>query len=289
MNAYITHLLILVMIYAILAASLNLAVGYAGLLNMGHIAFFAIGAYASALLVMNGTPYLLGMIAAGIIAASFGYLLVRITYSLKGDYLALATLGFSFVIASILLNWTWLTRGPLGIPGIPKPVVFGVAIKTNMSFLVFSAIICALSYFLLWRITRSSYGVALQAMRDDELGLKVLGKNTFKLKWQSMAVSAFFAGIAGSLFAHYISFIDPSSFSLSEVIIVFTIIIVGGLVSLKGSFIGTVLILLIPEALRFLSLPSSVLGPLRQILYATILLAILFLRPRGLFGEVDLE
>jgi branched-chain amino acid transport system permease protein len=167
--------------------------------------------------------------------------------------------------------------------------LFGFVIRSPIQFLIFAAVLCALTYLILWRLTKSSYGVALQAMRDDEIGMKVLGKDTFKLKWQSMAVSAFFAGIAGSLFAHYISYIDPSSFALTEIILVFTIIIVGGLVSLKGSFIGTAIILLIPEALRFLSLPSSILGPMRQIIYAVILLAILFLRPRGLFGEVDLE
>jgi branched-chain amino acid transport system permease protein len=289
MNAYIIHLLILICIYAILAVSLNLAVGYAGLLNLGHIAFFAVGAYTSALLVQNGAPYMAALLLAGCFAAVFGYLLILGTYRLKGDYLALATLGFSFVVSSILLNWTWLTRGPLGIPGIPKPNVFGFQITNNTAFLLFAAVLCAITYFIFWRITKSSYGTALQAMRDDELGMKVLGKNTFKLKWQSMAMSAFFAGIAGSLFAHYISFIDPSSFTLSEIILVFTIVIVGGLVSIRGSFIATIIIILIPEALRFLSLPSSILGPMRQIIYAVILLAILFLRPRGLFGEVDLE
>src|SRR5207253_3781243 len=182
--------------------------------------------------------------------AIFGYILILGTYRLKGDYLALATLGFSFVVSSILLNWTWLTRGPLGIPGIPKPNVFGFQITGNMQILIFAAVLCAITYFIIWRVTRSSYGIALQAMRDDELGMKVLGKNTFKLKWQSMAMSAFFAGVAGSLFAHYISFIDPSSFTLSEIILVFTIVIVGGLVSIRGSFIATFIIILIPEALR---------------------------------------
>jgi len=288
-NNYIIHLCILICIYAILAASLNLAVGYAGLLNLGHIAFFGVGAYTSALLVLAGVPFPIAFIAAGLFAAVFGYFLILGTYQLKGDYLALATLGFSFVVSSVMLNWTSLTRGPLGIPGIPKPNLFGLIIKSNTGFLIFAAFICAVTYFVIWRLAKSSYGTVLQALRDDEIGLKVLGKNTFKLKWECMAMSAFFAGIAGSLFAHYISYIDPSSFTLSEIILVFTIVIVGGLVSLRGSFIGTVLILLVPEALRFLSLPSSVLGPMRQIIYALILLAILYTRPRGLLGEVDLE
>jgi branched-chain amino acid transport system permease protein len=288
MNAYFVHLGILICIYAILAASLNIAVGYAGLLNLGHVAFFAIGAYTSALLTLHGVPFPIAFLAAGVLAAIFGYLLIVATYRLKGDYLALATLGFSFVVGSVLLNWTWLTRGPLGIPGIKKPRLFGLLINTNVKFLLFAAVICAITYFVLARLMKSAYGTALQAMRDDEIGVKVLGKNTFKLKWQSLALSAFFAGIAGSLFAHYITYIDPSSFSLSEIILIFTIVIVGGLVSLRGSFIATIIILLIPEALRFFALPSSIIGPARQIIYAVILLAILFWRPKGLFGKVDL-
>lgn len=289
MNAYLLNLGILLCIYAILAGALNLALGYAGLVNLGHIAFFAIGAYTSALLVKAlGVPYPLALLAAGLFAALFGYILVLATYRLKGDYLALATLGFSFVVGAVLLNWTSLTRGPLGIPGIPKPVVFGFAFKSNELFFLFSVLICALCYFFLYRIAHSRYGLALQAMRDDEVGMQVLGKSVFQLKWQALALSAFFAGIAGSLFAHYITYIDPSSFSLTEIILVLTIVIVGGLVSLRGTLVGTAVILLIPEALRFLALPSSVLGPLRQIIYTLILLAILFLRPRGLFGKVDL-
>ena len=136
---------------------------------------------------------------------------------------------------------------------------------------------------------KSPFGRLLQATRDDELGLKVLGKNTFKLKYKAMMISAFFAGIAGSLFAHYITYIEPNSFTLSELIFVLTIVIVGGLASLKGSVVSAFIIVMIPEALRFLSLPSAILGPMRQIVYALILLCILLFRPRGLFGRVDLE
>jgi len=208
---------------------------------------------------------------------------------LKGDYLALATLGFSFVVVSVLLNWTALTRGPLGIPGIPKPEIFGLVIRSNTAFFIFALVILALTVLTIWLTVRSPFGRLLGAVRDDELGLRVLGKNTFRLKWKAMAMSAFFAGLAGSLFAHYISFIEPNSFAITELILVFTIVIVGGLASIRGSLAGAFLILLIPEVLRFLALPSSILGPMRQIIYGLILLGILLYRPRGLFGKVDLE
>jgi branched-chain amino acid transport system permease protein len=153
--------------------------------------------------------------------------------------------------------------------------------------LVFVAVICLISIGAIYWVVRSPFGRVLQATRDDEIGARVLGKNTFAIKAKAMMISAFFAGIAGSLFAHYISFIDPSSFSLSEIILVFTIVIVGGLASLEGSVIATFVILLVPEALRFLSLPSSLLGPLRQIIYSVVLLLILLYRPRGIYGRID--
>lgn len=290
MTAYLINLLIFIGIYIILGISLNLAMGYTGLLNLGHVAFFGIGAYTSALLTLRaGWPYELVLLAAGVVAACFGFILIFAVRKLKGDYLALATLGFSFVVYSILLNWTGLTRGPLGIPGIPKPEIFGMIIRTNRTYLIFVALLTILVLFVLSRITSSRYGKLLEAVRDDEIGLSVLGKNIFKLKAQSLMISAFFAGIAGSLFAHYLTYIDPSSFYLADLILLLTIVMVGGLASLRGTVVAAVLILLIPELLRFVELPSAILGPTRQIIYAGLLLLILMFRPRGLFGRVKLE
>ena len=287
LSPYIIHLLILIGIYIILAVSLNLALGYTGLLNLGHIAFFGIGAYTSALMVKAGFPFVVAFLCAGLLASLFGFVLVWATRKLKGDYFALVTLGFSFVIYSLLLNLKF-TRGSLGIPGIPKPNIFGYAINSNLSFLIFVGVLAVLSIFIIFRIVNSPFGRLLKATRDDELGLRVLGKNTDKIKYKSMAISAFFAGIAGSLFAHYITFIDPSSFYLNELILVLTIVIIGGIASISGSVVATFIIVLIPEFLRFLSLPSSILGPMRQIIYALIFLGVLLYKPRGLFGKVDL-
>ncbi|MDD4990007.1 MAG: branched-chain amino acid ABC transporter permease [Candidatus Pacebacteria bacterium] len=288
-EAYFIHLLILIGIYVILAISLQLTVGFSGLLNLGHIAFYCIGAYTSALLALNGLPFWLCFLAAGFMAMVFGFLLSLPTNKLKGDYLALATLGFSFVVTAVALNWTGLTRGPLGLPGIPKPSFFGLSFANNFWFLVLVLIIALISYLIIRRITKSPFGKALEATRDDELAARVLGKNTFKLKSYSLAISAFFAGIAGSLYAHYITFIDPSSFSLLQLIPVLCIVIIGGLASLKGTIIATIILMLLPEPLRFIGFPSSVVGPARQIIYALLLLLILIYRPRGFFGKVELE
>ncbi|MFH1801947.1 MAG: branched-chain amino acid ABC transporter permease [archaeon] len=286
---YLIHLLIIIAIYIIVSVSLNLALGYTGMLNLGHVALFGIGAYTSTLLVMNGVPFILAFILAGLLASIFGVLLVFATKKLKGDYYALATLGFSFVIYSLLVNLVGLTRGPQGISGIPRPNLFGLAISSNATYLIFAAFITLVSVFIIHKVIKSPFGRLLEATRDDELGLKVLGKNTALLKYKAMIISAFFAGIAGSLMAHYINFIDPSSYNLPEIIFVLTIVIIGGIASIPGSIAASFIIVLIPEVLRFFSLPSSILGPARQIIYAIILILIVMYRPRGLYGRIDLE
>ncbi len=281
---YFIHLAILIGIYCILAISLNLAVGFTGLLNLGHVAFFGIGAYASALLSINlGIDIWLAMILAGVIASLFGIILAIPTARLKGDYLALAALGFAFIASAFARNWTSLTRGALGIPGIPK------GFSDNLYYLIFVIAMTVLVYAVTKAITITNLGKTFQAIRDDETAARILGKNTFAYKTISLSISAFFAGIAGSLYAHYITFIDPSVFSIAEIILLFSILIVGGLASLPGSVLGAVILLLIPEPLRFIGFPSSIIGPAREMIFALILLIIIIYRPKGMLGKVDLS
>jgi len=287
-EAYLIHLLILVGIYLILALSLQLSVGFTGLLNLGHIAFYGIGAYSSALLVMNGVPFLLAFLLAGIIAMLSGFLISYPTNKLKGDYLALATLGFVFVIHAVAINWSSLTRGPLGIPGIPRPDIFGFVFSNNLMFLFLVITICIITYYVINRIVKSPFGKVMQATRDDELATRVLGKNTLKIKSIALGSSAFFAGLAGSLYAHYITFVDPSSFTLIQLIPLISIVIIGGLGSLRGTVIATIILVLLPEPLRFIGFPTNIIGPIRQIIYAWILLIILIYRPKGFYGKVEL-
>ena len=289
LSAYFIHLAIITTIFVILVVSLNVSLGYTGLLNLGHIAFYGIGAYATAILTKQGYHFLFAMFIGAVVAGFSTWFLTIITSRLKGDYFALGTLGFSFVVYVLFLNWTGLTRGPLGIAGIPKPHIFGLIIRTNVSYLVFVLFVAIIVCGLLYLIVSSRYGKLLEAVRDNALGASRLGKNIFKLKYQAMIISAFVASIAGSLYAHYISFIDPSTFYLNDIIIVLTMVIVGGLASFRGSIVATIIIMLLPELLRFVNLPSSMIGPMRQIMYAVLLLLILHFRPRGLFGRVDLQ
>ncbi|OGY42091.1 MAG: hypothetical protein A2Y67_04220 [Candidatus Buchananbacteria bacterium RBG_13_39_9] len=288
-SAYIIHLLIIIGIFLILALSLNLTIGYTGLLNLAQIAFFGIGAYTSALLALQCWPWIFCFLLGGVLASLLSFILIFATRKLKGDYLAIATLGFAFVVYSILLNWTDLTRGPLGIPGIPKPKIDGLIFWPVNIYLILVIVVAAIIYFILHRLIKSRYGRLLEGVRDNEIGLAILGKNTFRLKYQSMMLAAFFAGLAGSLYAHYITYIDPSTFYLEDLILVLTIVIVGGLASLRGTVLASFIIILIPEILRFVDLPSSVLGPGRRIIYALILVLILLFKPRGIDGKVDLE
>lgn len=288
-EAYLIHLLIIIGIYLILAISLQLALGYTGLINLGHVAFFGIGAYVSALLTLNGVPFIIAIVLAGSISMFFGFLLSIPTSKLKGDYLGLATLAFSFVFYAIILNWVELTRGPLGLPGIPKPSILGISFVSNFDFLILVFLIVLVTLFFLKLVIDSNFGRVLEATRDNELATKILGKNTKKIKMISLAISAFFAGIAGSLYAHYISYIDPSSFTITQLIPVICIVVIGGLASLKGTIIATIIIILLPEPLRFIGFPGAMIGPMRQILYALLLLGILLFKSKGFFGKVELE
>lgn len=286
---YLLHIGILIGIYFILGISLQLSIGFTGIINLSHIAFYGIGAYTSTLLVINGTPFILALLLAGIVPFIIGVIINITIRKLKGDYVAIATLGFSFIIYAILLNWFTLTRGPMGIPGIPKPKIFGMVLHANIYYFILVIIISIISYYIIKRITDSPMGKVLGSIRDDELATRTLGKNTFKIKSIILGISAFFAGIAGSLYAHYISFIDPSAFTLLQLGTLLSIVMIGGLASFKGTFIASIIIIILPEPLRFLHLPASVIGPLRQIIYALLLLIIIIYRPKGLFGKIKMD
>ncbi|MFB6181407.1 MAG: branched-chain amino acid ABC transporter permease [Candidatus Magasanikbacteria bacterium] len=289
MTSVLIHIAILICIYAIVAVSLNVTLGYTGIINLGHIAFFGVGAYTSAILTVKyGFSFLSAFLLAGVLAGISGLVLQKLINKLEGDYLALATLAFAFIVHAVFVNYKELTNGPLGIPGIPKPNLFGYKIVGNSMYLLFAFLVAAISIYIMYRLVNSRYGKLLEGVRDDMLGLQARGKDVYKLRYQSMAISAFFAGIAGSVFAHYLSYIDPTSFFIADIILVLSIVIVGGLASVRGSVVAAVVLVILPEALRFVDLPSSVIGPMRQIIYALVLLGILLYNPKGFYGKVEI-
>ena len=232
-----------------------------------------------------GLPFWVAILVAGLFAAAMGYMVSVPARRLRGDYLALGTLGFAFIVEAVLKNWTDLTRGPLGIPGIPKPELFGYVFSGLESYLLLTLAFLAVTVFVVHRTVNSPFGRVLKAVREDETAAQALGKNTLRYKSLALSISAFFAGIAGSLYAHYITFIDPTSFSFPVLILLLSMVIIGGSASIKGSVVGAFLLILLPEPLRFIGLPSNLIGAGRQMIYAVLLLAILLRKPQGLFGE----
>ncbi|MDP2933449.1 MAG: branched-chain amino acid ABC transporter permease, partial [bacterium] len=230
-------------------------------------------------------PFFLAFLAAGLLTAAIGVLLSLPSAKIKGDYFALLTLGFAFVAMAVFINWTNVTRGTLGIRGIERPEGF----TEPLQFLVLVLIIVLVSYLILRRLTASPFGRVLEAIRDDEMVAESLGKNIIKAKMISLGVSGFFVGLAGSLFAHFIRYISPNSFWLDPLVLSLAAIVIGGLASLRGALLGAVLVFLFSESLRFLDIPSSVVGPLRVIIFMVILLLIILWRPKGIWGRADLE
>lgn len=286
---YLEHLLIIVAIYTILSQSLNIVLGYTGVFNLGHVAFYGIGAYAAALLSLAGYPFWVGLVVGVILAAIAGFGLGMPTLRLHGHYLAIATLGFSEIVRAIMLNWSSLTRGPMGLPGIPRPSVFGIVINSTESYLVFAVIVAVLCNCILWLIIHSDFGRVLRSVREDEIAALALGKNITKYKVQALMISAGFAAVSGVLYAHYINFIDPSTFVINEIVLITLMVVLGGMGSFGGAIIGAVIIILLPEPLRFLHLPSSLVGPLRQMIYALILILIMLFRPDGLIRPKSMK
>ena len=283
---YLIHILIISGIYIILTISLNLIVGYTGLAALGHIAFACVGAYTSSLLALNlGVSPWIGLFIGAIFASALGVIVGFPSLRLKGDYLAIATFGLGVIVYSVAKNWISLTRGPMGLPGIPSFKLFGYEINNVWAYLVLVLIFVVITYVVIRNITKSPFGRILTAVREDEIATEAIGKNVNKYKLIVFVVGAFFAGIAGSLYAHYISFIDPSSFTIMESIAVLLMAVFGGMASLGGSFIGASVLIIFPEFLRFLGMPSSVAAPLRQMIYGLLLIILMIWRPQGLIGK----
>jgi branched-chain amino acid transport system permease protein len=267
-----------------------LVVGYTGLLSITQAAFYGIGAYMTAILMTSALhinfflALILGMIVSGLLSLLIGFVLSKF----KDDYYALGSFGFNVIIYSIFLNWQSLTRGPLGIPGIPRPNLFGYIFSDNISFLILSVIFLVIIYFVSQFITNSSFGRVLKGIREDEQAISVFGYRTLWYKLTIFVIGAMMAAVAGSLFASYITFIDPSSFALMESIFILAIIILGGLANNKGAVIGAVCLILLPEILRFVGFPNDIAAQMRQVTYGVILILLMLYRPQGLVGEYRL-
>jgi len=282
-NPYIQTLVIYSCVNIILSVSLNLVNGFTGQFSIGHAGFMAAGAYMSAFLTMQfpgwmgdgfqGFQLLLHTIAGGCAAALAGYAVGLPSLRLKGDYLAIVTLGFGEIIRVLLLNID-AVGGARGMYGITKQTTF------------FSAITWAyFTILLVSRLVKSTHGRAFLSVREDEIAAEAMGIDTTKYKVKAFVISSFLAGVAGSLFAHYLSYLNPSTFGFMKSIDVVVMVVLGGMGSISGSVVAAILLTLLPEFLRGLQQYTQI--DFRMVIYSLVLIVLMLTRPQGIFGSKE--
>lgn len=271
LNNYYTQILIVICINIILAVGLNMIIGFTGQLALGHAGFMSVGGYAAAILTLKlHLPFPIVLLAGGVVAAFFGLLIGIPTLRLKGDYLAISTLGFGEIIRVLIVNIDAL-GGARGLAGIPK--------KTNFAIVFFVTVGIIL---IIRNVMTSSHGRAMLSVREDEIAAEAMGINTTKYKIMAFVMAAFFAGIAGGLYAHYFMFLDPKSFDFLKSTEILTFVVLGGMGSLSGCVLATGVLTILPEALRSIS-------EYRMVIYSASLILLMIFRPQGLLGTKELS
>lgn len=280
---YILRTSIIVLLYIVLALSLNLVLGLAGQLSIGHAAFYALGAYTTAILTVSlKMPFWVGLISGAVVAGCFGFLLGMPTLRLKGDYLAIVTIGFSEILRLVLINWTSLTRGPAGIPGIPSPSLFGYVIKTNTGYYYIILAMVLLTVFVSRRVVDSRLGRGLSAVKDDEIAAEATGVNPANLKILAFVMGAVIAGMAGGFFASFVHYVNPDNFTYMESVVILTMVVLGGVGSIPGVIVGAAVLAILPEALRDIS-------TYRYAIYGILLVMMMIVRPQGMISLDSLK
>jgi branched-chain amino acid transport system permease protein len=250
---YPLHLACTIGIFVILAVSLNIVVGFTGQISLGHAAFFAVGSYTSSLLAIKfGIPFWAGIFAGGIVSFGFGILLGIPTLRVRDIYLSVVTICFGLMVQLALVNLESITGGARGIYGIPRPSIGEFAFATPQSFYYIILFFALLTILSTLRLLRSRYGRAFLSIRENELAAETVGVKTTYYKILAFAISSFYAGLAGSLYAHYVSYINPDAFTFGTSVDVLVMIVIGGLGNVWGSVIGAFVITLLPEYLRFM-------------------------------------
>ena len=288
---YVFHIIIMHNIYIMLVLSANLTIGVANLLTMCQAAFYGIGAYIGTYFLMQfNLPFV--VIAALVMGFTgvFSFLISYASVRLKDDYFIIATMGFQLIAYTILYNWTDVTRGPYGIPGIPAIKLLGLyEVPGIYGYLLLSLVVMLVVVLLFRHLVNSPFGRVLNAVRADEKTAQALGRNTVKFKAWAFFLSAAFTGLAGVIYASYVSYIDPTSFTLDESIFIISALFIGGIGNTKGPILGAAFVVLLPEVLRFVGLPDAVAANLRQIIYGLALVLVMYFRPQGIWGKMVLK
>lgn len=292
MFSFLLLLLIYAGIYSILAMGQNIITGYTGLLSLCQAGFFAIGSYVTAIACVTfGWNFWLTIPLAGAVAAVSGVLIGLPTLRLKGDYLAIATLGFGEIVRNILLNWDSFTNGPMGINGIPMTQIFGLTLNPykKYGFLILVWIFVLIFYLLYTRLTRSRMGRALEAVREDEIAAFAMGINITRYKVWAFGVGAFAAGCAGSLQAAFALSVSPNTYTFMVSIMILCMVVLGGMGNHKAVIFGAIMIQIVSELPRLLGLSSTMPPQFKQIIFGLILVVMMIYRPQGLIGRTKLN
>ncbi len=277
-QAYILHMIIMIIIYIPLALAQNLITGFTGMLTMGQAAFFGLGAYTSALLVMKlNLPWPLAFLVAGLFSAILGIIVGFPCLRVGSDYLTLMTIGFGAIFSAVATNWVAVTRGSMGIPGVPNASFGSFLFNTLPRQYYLYLLIAASCYFFMYRLTKSHIGRALIAIREDEIAASTMGINLAYYKVMAFVFGALWAGFAGSMFVHFLNFVGPQSFTLDESLLHVQIAILGGFGSLPGSVIGAIIMVSLPQIFQDFY-------QYRMLLNGILLLALMAWRPQGIMG-----
>jgi branched-chain amino acid transport system permease protein len=279
LNDYYLDVLVLAGLYVVLALGLNIVVGVAGLLDLGYISFYAIGAYTYALLSTKfGVSFWLALPLGGAAAAVLGAFLGIVTLRLRGDYLAIVTLGFIHIVHLVLNNWDSVTNGPNGIIGIARPAIAGFVFSRPIHFYYLILLIASLTVFAMNRLNSSRIGRGWIAMREDEIAAEAMGVDTTRMKILAFTLGAAWAGIAGVFFAGKFAFISPESFTFLETVFVLSMVVLGGMGSVPGVILGALILVILPEVLRDFA-------SYRMLLFGAAMVFMMIFRPQGLIGN----
>jgi branched-chain amino acid transport system permease protein len=277
-SPYHLHVLIMAGIFSVLALSLNLLLGYTGLLSLGHAAFFGIGAYTSALLTLRlDWPFALGLASGAALAGVAGWAIGRLALKLRGAYFVLVTISFAGVVSLVSQNWMDLTNGPLGLPGVPPPSLGSWTLRTKTAHYYLVLVATALAFLVCRRLVQSRIGRAFLALRENEPLAQSVGIDPTRYLVLATVVSAAMAGIAGSLYAHYTRFVSPEVFLFSYTVTMVIMVIGGGKGTLAGPIVGAVLFTALPEALR-----EVLAWQWQMIAYGALLVILVYFLPRGI-------
>ena len=283
LSTYQTNIMITALMYVVLGLGLNIVVGVAGLLDLGYVAFYAVGAYTYALLNLHfGLGFWAVLPIGGLLAASFGIILGFPVLRLRGDYLAIVTLGFGEIIRLILENWNDFSRGPSGISNIPRPGFFGMEMTLNQSISYLYYLMIALVIFTIFvvnRLQNSRIGRAWFALREDEIACQAMGIDKTRTKLSAFSLGAFWAGMVGVIFAAKTTFVNPASFTFLESAIILCIVVLGGMGSIIGVIIAALILMLLPEYLRAFS-------DYRMLVFGGTLVLMMVFRPLGIISTV---